>query len=173
MDHASGWHDQGGGDFKSRHVYFRPVRLRRDKKRVLALTEFGGYSLPVAGHVSSEKKFGYRMYETEDELLEAVERLYLGEVAPCVKRQGLSAAVYTQLSDVEDEVNGILTYDRRVLKVDPWSRPLILLQGRFVTLRFAGTACPARVPWAGAGRSACAPSSKLRPLGAVCVPIGF
>ena len=119
VDHASGWHDQGGGDFKSRHVYFRPVRLRRDKKRVLALTEFGGYSLPVAGHVSSEKKFGYRMYETEDELLEAVERLYLGEVAPCVKRQGLSAAVYTQLSDVEDEVNGILTYDRRVLKVEP------------------------------------------------------
>ena len=59
------------------------------------------------------------MYETEDELLEAVERLYLGEVAPCVKRQGLSAAVYTQLSDVEDEVNGILTYDRKVCKVEP------------------------------------------------------
>lgn len=118
VDHASGWHDQGGGDFKSRHVYFRPVRLRNDKRRVLALTEFGGYSLPCPGHMASEKLFGYRKYQTAEALTDALESLYRDEVLPCLARQCLSAAVYTQLSDVEDEINGILTYDRRVCKVD-------------------------------------------------------
>ena len=119
VDHASGWHDQGGGDFKSRHVYFRPVRLKHDRDRVLALTEFGGYSLPIPGHTASEKEFGYRMYRTREEYLLALEKLYRQEVLPCLKKQRLSAAVYTQVSDVEDEVNGILTYDRKVCKVEP------------------------------------------------------
>lgn len=118
VDHASGWHDQGGGDFKSRHVYFRPVRLRHDKHRVLALSEFGGYSLPPAGHTASDKPFGYRMYQTEQELMDAFAALYEREVLPCMKKQGLSAAVYTQVSDVEDEVNGILSFDRKVCKMD-------------------------------------------------------
>lgn len=118
VDHASGWHDQGGGDFKSRHVYFRPVRLKGGGNRVLALTEFGGYSLSVEGRTASEKSFGYRMYQTQEEYLLALEKLYRREVLPCLKAQGLSAAVYTQLSDVEDEINGLLTYDRKVCKVD-------------------------------------------------------
>jgi len=118
VDHASGWHDQGGGDFQSRHIYFRPVRLKHDKHRVLALSEFGGYSLPSAGHTASEKLFGYRMYHTEGELMDALAALYEGEIIPCKEKQGLSAAVYTQVSDVEDEVNGILTFDRKVCKVD-------------------------------------------------------
>ena len=118
VDHASGWHDQGGGDFKSRHVYFRPVRLRHDGRRVLALTEFGGYSLPAVGHLASEKLFGYRMYRTEGEFMDAYERLFLKEVVPCMEKQGLSACVYTQLSDVEEEINGLLSYDRKVCKVD-------------------------------------------------------
>lgn len=118
VDHASGWHDQGGGDFKSRHVYFRPVRLRHDGSRILALTEFGGYSLPTPGHTASGKAFGYRMYHTQAELMEAYRALYQGEVAPCLAKQRLSAAVYTQLSDVEEEINGLLTYDRRMCKVD-------------------------------------------------------
>ena len=118
VDHASGWHDQGGGDFKSRHVYFRPVRLRHDGSRVLALTEFGGYSLPVEGRTASARTFGYRIYKTREEFLLELEKLYRREVLPCLNKQGLSAAVYTQLSDVEDEVNGILTYDRKVCKAD-------------------------------------------------------
>ena len=118
VDHASGWHDQGGGDFKSRHVYFRPVRLKGEANRVLALTEFGGYSLPVAGHTAGEKAFGYRMYRDRAAFQAAFERLYREEVIPCMREQGLSAAVYTQVSDVEDEVNGLLSYDRRVCKVD-------------------------------------------------------
>ncbi len=118
VDHASGWHDQGGGDFKSRHVYFRPVRLRHDGDRVLALSEFGGYSLPVAGHTASDREFGYKMFRSQSELQEALERLYAGEVLPCKEEECLSASVYTQVSDVEDEVNGLLTYDRRAVKVD-------------------------------------------------------
>ncbi|MDE6880732.1 MAG: glycoside hydrolase family 2 [Oscillospiraceae bacterium] len=119
VDHASGWHDQGGGDFKSRHVYFRPVRLRHDGSRVLALTEFGGYSLPVPGHMTGKRPFGYRRYAAEADFRAAWEKLYQEEVLPHVRSQGLSASVYTQLSDVEDEVNGLLTFDRRVCKVDP------------------------------------------------------
>ncbi len=118
VDHASGWHDQGGGDFKSRHVYFRPVRLRHDGSRVLALTEFGGYSMAVPGHCASEKLFGYKMYHTAGDLMEAYLRLYREEIIPHMEERGLSAAVYTQLSDVEEEVNGILTYDRRLCKLD-------------------------------------------------------
>ena len=119
VDHASGWHDQGGGDFKSRHVYFHKARLRPDGRRVLALTEFGGYSLPLPGHTASDREFGYRMYRGAGELTAAWRRLYEGEVIPHMERRGLSAAVYTQLSDVEEEVNGLLTYDRKVCKVDP------------------------------------------------------
>ena len=118
VDHASGWHDQGGGDFKSRHIYFRPVKMRHDGSRVLALTEFGGYSLPVQGHCSAEKEFGYRIYKTEAEWMDAYAKLFENEVIPCREKQQLSALVYTQVSDVEEEVNGLLTYDRKVLKGD-------------------------------------------------------
>ena len=118
VDHASGWHDQGGGDFKSRHVYYRPVKMKHDGSRVLALSEFGGYSMPLAGHMASEKEFGYRIYRTEKAFMDAYCALYEREVIPHLEKQALSAAVYTQVSDVEDEINGILTYDRRVVKVD-------------------------------------------------------
>lgn len=119
IDHASGWHDQGGGDLKSRHVYYRPVHLKNDGRRVLALTEFGGYSLQCPGHLATDKKFGYRMYDDAAAWMDAVEKLYETEVLPLIQAQGLSAAVYTQLSDVEDEVNGLVTFDRRVCKMDP------------------------------------------------------
>ena len=118
VDHASGWHDQGGGDLKSRHVYYKPVRMRRDKHRVLALTEFGGYSMPVKGHTSGEKEFGYRIYHDRAAWMDAWIRLYEKEIIPHMERHGLSAAVYTQVSDVEDEINGLLTYDRKVCKAD-------------------------------------------------------
>lgn len=118
IDHASGWHDQGGGDLKSRHIYFRRVRLKNDHRRVLALTEFGGYSLPVAGHTATEKPFGYRVYKDRETWMAALEALYESEILPLLSSQGLSAAVYTQVSDVEDEINGLLTYDRRVCKPD-------------------------------------------------------
>ena len=118
IDHASGWNDQGGGDLKSRHIYFRPVKMKNDGKRVLALTEFGGYSLVVEDHYTTDKKFGYRTYTEQDKWMDDLEKLYETEIIPLVDAQGLSATVYTQVSDVEDEVNGLVTYDRKVVKAD-------------------------------------------------------
>ena len=117
VDHASGWHDQGGGDVKSYHVYFKPLKLRGDGRRVLALTEFGGYSLPIAGHVHG-KKFGYRMYCSAADWQKDYVKLYERQVLPLIEREGLSATVYTELSDVEDELNGLLTFDRRICKAE-------------------------------------------------------
>ena len=120
IDHASGWHDQGGGDLRSLHVYkrrFRMPRRRGGDRRVLALTEYGGHNLRVEGHVfDDEVDFGYHTERSVDELGAGFVRLHDKEVSPAV-RAGLSATVYTQVSDVEDELNGLLTYDREVLKL--------------------------------------------------------
>ncbi len=119
VDHASGWHDQGGGDFKSLHVYFRPYRFRSDPLgRAVALTEFGGYALRVEGHAFTPKDFGYKKLRDSGALAAAFRRLYESEILPA-KAKGLCACVYTQLSDVEDELNGFVTYDRRVRKLRP------------------------------------------------------
>ena len=118
IDHASGWHDQGGGDFASHHVYFKRFRFRPDRLgRVQALTEFGGYSCPTPGHMTSNRLFGYRMYSERQSLTRAVVELYDREIIPQVPA-GLSIAIYTQVSDVEDEINGLFTYDRAELKLD-------------------------------------------------------
>ena len=117
IDHASGWHDQGVSDVKSLHVYFKPYRFKPDKKgRAVVLSEFGGYNLLVAGHTWNAKNFGYKGYQTPEALGEAVKTLYETQIVPACK-SGLAADVYTQLSDVEDEVNGFVTYDRRVEKL--------------------------------------------------------
>jgi hypothetical protein len=119
IDHASGWHDQGAGDLWSLHVYQRRFRVPRrgsDERRVLALSEYGGYDLTVPGHSWGAEHFGYRHFESATALGEAFVRLHDEEVAPAVRR-GLGATVYTQLSDVEDEVNGLMTYDRELLKL--------------------------------------------------------
>ncbi len=117
VDHASGWHDQGVGPVRSLHVYFRPYRFRPDRKgRAVLLSEFGGYQLPVAGHTFSKKSFGYRGCRTPEALAAAVRRLYETQILPA-KQAGLCASVYTQLSDVEDELNGFVTYDRKVVKL--------------------------------------------------------
>ncbi len=119
-DSVSGWHDQGKGTsaLKSYHIYYKKFRMPKREERCVVLSEFGGYSLPVQGHMFTPGKlFGYRMYKTKEELQAAVRGLYDTEVLPAVK-EGLSAAVYTQLSDVEEEINGILTYDRRENKLE-------------------------------------------------------
>ena len=120
IDHASGWHDQGVGDLVSRHVYFRRYRLsRKDSRdpRAAVLSEYGGYSWRVPGHTWSEKEFGYRKFRDQERFGGAFLALQEEQVAPALEK-GLAAFVYTQLSDVEEETNGLLTYDRRVLKVD-------------------------------------------------------
>jgi hypothetical protein len=120
VDHASGWHDQGGGDLRSRHVYRRRFRVPRrgDDERAVALSEYGGRMLSVGGDVFEEETtFGYGREETPAELTDWFVRLHEKQLVPAV-RQGLSATVYTQLSDVEGELNGLLTYDREMLKVN-------------------------------------------------------
>ena len=118
IDHASGWHDQGAGDIYSRHVYFRPYRFKADDKgRAAALTECGGYSLRLEDSGEAAKEFGYKKLKSREELMAAYRKLYEQEIIPAIPK-GLSAVVYTQLSDVEGETNGLLTYDRDMLKVD-------------------------------------------------------
>lgn len=119
VDHASGWHDQGGGQVQSLHVYFRPYQHRPDRAgRAVLLTEFGGYNLRVPGHTFNDKDFGYNRCKTAEELLEKLRKLYAEQIAPA-RAKGLSAAIYTQLTDVEDELNGFVTYDRAVVKLPP------------------------------------------------------
>lgn len=115
LDQASGWFDQGGGDIRSIHDYFFPLKVKPEK-RATALTEFGGYSLGVPGHRMYQKVYGYRLYVKKKELTQGYRELIEKEVIPNIPR-GLSATIYTQLSDVEEEINGILTYDREVLKL--------------------------------------------------------
>ncbi|MBQ2985722.1 MAG: glycoside hydrolase family 2, partial [Clostridia bacterium] len=88
-----------------------------DKGRAAALTECGGYSLRLEGNGEAAKEFGYKKLKSREELMAAYRKLYEQEIIPAIPK-GLSAVVYTQLSDVEGETNGLLTYDRDMLKVD-------------------------------------------------------
>ena len=116
VDHASGWADHGG-DIKSIHRYLPNLRIPRNEKRPVALTEFGGYSLNIQEHSQLEKVFGYANYNDQKSLDEALKNLWTNEIIPA-KADGLCASIYTQVSDVQDEINGIVTYDRQVVKVD-------------------------------------------------------
>lgn len=120
VDATSGWYDQGAGDFWSIHNYFRPLGAERGRAvagRAYLLSEFGGVTLAVAGHVSREEAYGYKAAADGD--------AFRGEVAgllaqaDALEEEGCSGYVYTQLSDVEEELNGLLTYDRRVNKLQP------------------------------------------------------
>jgi beta-galactosidase/beta-glucuronidase len=119
VDHASGWFDQVGGNFRSIHTYFKPLAPENpNEKRAVILSEFGGYALKIDGHVwDPETEFGYRKFEKQTELTEAYIKLLETQLKPWVEN-GLSGAVYTQTSDVEIEINGYLTYDREIVKMD-------------------------------------------------------
>ncbi len=118
IDSASGWFDQNCGDFVSVHNYFRPltVSVKNWGSRAFFLSEYGGYACHLKGHSSVERIFGYKRYDSLSEFREAYHNLIENSLLP-LKSQGLSGAVYTQLSDVEEEVNGILSYDRKVNKL--------------------------------------------------------
>ena len=118
IDSTSGWFRRKKTDVDSRHVYFRKVDLE-GKDKPLVISEFGGYSYKCEGHLfNTDKEYGYGGYDTLEMLNEAVKNLYMDQVLPCIKK-GLCAAVYTQVSDVEDEINGLLSYDRKVEKLRP------------------------------------------------------
>lgn len=117
-DATSGWFWTGESDVLSEHIYFKPIHLKNDG-RPLVLSEFGGYSCKIAEHsFNTEKTYGYKFFTDRGEFSKALDLLY-DEVLAAIKDEGLCAAVLTQVSDVEDETNGLYTYDRKVLKVDP------------------------------------------------------
>ncbi|MBQ3093588.1 MAG: glycoside hydrolase family 2 [Clostridia bacterium] len=116
-DATSGWFFEHDSDVDSEHVYFKPVKLKAGD-RPLVLSEFGGYSCKIPDHAFNlDKTYGYRYFTDTAAFEQALIVLYRDEIVPAVK-DGLCAAVLTQLSDVEDETNGLLTYDRQVCKVD-------------------------------------------------------
>lgn len=116
IDSTSGWSDQGG-KIKSIHKYFVPFKMPKREKRPVSLSEYGGYSMKEEGHSFSDKIFGYAKFNDAKSLNDAIKKLWTKEIIPA-RKQGLCAAIYTQLSDVQEEVNGIVTYDRQVVKVD-------------------------------------------------------
>jgi beta-galactosidase/beta-glucuronidase len=134
VNEASGWYDQGGGDVFSIHNYFRRLKVKPNKDRVVALTEYGGYAYRTEGHSFYDKVYGYRKYYSKEKLTNAFGGLLRRDVMGNIEN-GLSAAIYTQVSDIEEEVNGILTYDRKAVKLDEekvkkWNERLYALVDR-------------------------------------------
>lgn len=119
LDRTSGWHDQGSGELRSIHLYFDDYKHKPDKLgRCVVLSEFGGYTLPINGHAWPGKPFGYKKFDSQEKFRRALTLLYDGQIRPACM-SGLAAAIYTQLTDVENELNGLITYDRRVIKLSP------------------------------------------------------
>ena len=116
VDHASGWLDTGAGDFASYHQYFKKLSVPKNlDSRVFVISECGGFGFETPGHVYSRKAFSYGRFKSKAKLDERY-RAFIEEEAVPLKEKGLSTLVYTQLSDVEIEENGLFTYDRKVLK---------------------------------------------------------
>lgn len=118
VNNASGWTDRGCGDVHDIHAYPGPAVPPLEEKRAVVLGEFGGLGLPVKGHTwQDERNWGYRSFRSSEELTDAYVGL-IRRLRPMTGEQGLCAAVYTQTTDCEIEVNGLMTYDRALVKMD-------------------------------------------------------
>ena len=117
IDSTSGWFKQKKSDEESDHIYFKKIKIKKADKPIV-ISEFGGYSFKLEpNHYFNKKQnYGYRFFKDQAELEKAIRELYDTQIKPYIKK-GLCAAIYTQLSDVEDETNGFLTYDR-VVKIE-------------------------------------------------------
>ena len=119
IDQASGWFDEGSGDYRSVHNYFRPLSVEvNSQNRAFVISEYGGLACHIDGHSSVDRIYGYKKYDTLEELGVAYYNLINADMKPLIAK-GLSGTVYTQVSDVEEEVNGLMTYDRRITKINP------------------------------------------------------
>ena len=120
-DHASGWHDQGSSDVKSMHIYKWKVKVpskRKIKNRAYVCSECGAYILDKRLKEAKKKEgFIYLLFNNKEDFQKEYVRFITQEIIPA-KRAGMSAFIYTQLSDVEEEMNGFVTYDRKEIKVD-------------------------------------------------------
>lgn len=118
IDATSGWFQGTMSDVDSRHIYFKRIRIRKRAKKPFVLSEFGGYSYPVEGHCfRPEKSFGYKQFHDAETYRRALKELYLNQILPQIGK-GLCGCIYTQVSDVEEETNGLFTFDRQVMKID-------------------------------------------------------
>ena len=116
---ASGWFKNSDSDGQSEHIYFGSLKMKAQGRRPLLLTEFGGYSCALEGHrFNLDEEYGYQKYRSREEFQGALSKLYRNDILPQIAT-GLCGAILTQLSDVEDETNGLVTYDRRIVKADP------------------------------------------------------
>ncbi len=125
IDATSGWFVRKESDVDSRHIYFKPVKVGKVGSRPIVISEFGGYSHRVPGHLFGEGNYGYKIFESREEFQQKFEELYSKELLAGIE-DGISGLIYTQLSDIEDETNGIMTYDRRVIKVDAEKTEIIM-----------------------------------------------
>jgi len=117
IDSASGWFRGCQSDVESLHIYFGCWFRMKKFPKPIVLSEFGGFAHSVPGHIyNPDKVYGYGTCKTAEELDKKLLALYEKHVMPQVKN-GLCAAIYTQVSDVEDEINGLVAYDRKVIKV--------------------------------------------------------
>ena len=118
VNSASGWNDIGVGDVFDIHAYPGPDVPGFDTERALVLGEFGGLGLPLSGHTwLAEDSWGYRQYDSVEALSAAYSSL-IEQLHHLYETRGLAAAIYTQTTDVETEVNGMMTYDREIIKMD-------------------------------------------------------
>ena len=121
-DHASGWHDQGSSDVKSMHIYKWKVKVpskRKIKNRAFVCSECGAYILDKRLKEAKKKEgFIYLLFNNKEDFQKEYIRFINEEIIPA-KKNGMSAFIYTQLSDVEEEMNGFITYNRKEIKVDP------------------------------------------------------
>ena len=118
IDTTSGWFRGSTSDVESLHIYFGMWHRMKSSDKPIVLSEFGGFTYSVPGHIyNPEKSYGYGTCKTPEELTQRLREIYEQHVVPAISK-GLCAAIYTQVSDVEDEINGLVTYDRKVVKPD-------------------------------------------------------
>lgn len=117
IDSTSGWFKENESDVLSLHVYFKKIKIKKSNKPII-VSEFGGYTYKEEHHIfNNEKDYGYGKKNSKEELNDAIYELYIEQIVSNIKN-GLAGCIYTQVSDVEDEINGLLTYDRKICKVD-------------------------------------------------------
>lgn len=118
IDSTSGWFRQTFSDVYSHHIYFKEVKISPDDRPII-LSEFGGYSYKIPEHSFKKRKnYGYGKASSVEELTQKISELYEKQIVPAVSK-GLCGAIYTQAYDIEEETNGLFTYDRKVCKVNP------------------------------------------------------
>jgi hypothetical protein len=120
IDATSGWWRGRSTDVDSRHIYFGQWWQLKKGPKPLVLSECGGLTFPLEGHIfNPDNAYGYKTCKTIEEFQTGLLSLYEQTLLPAIREKGLCCAIYTQVSDVEDEINGLVSYDRRVVKADP------------------------------------------------------